>query len=73
MEEVQPHLSAARRRKVKELQAELATSKKVPEDLQSVDLAKAVKVSRIDQVLLAVNRSMLSFNGCQEPILRLLN
>jgi hypothetical protein len=50
MDEVLPHLSLARRRKVEELQAELASSKKVPEDLQSVDSTKAVKISRVDQV-----------------------
>ena len=50
MDEVLPHLSVARRRKVEELQAELAASKKLPEDSQSVDSAKAVKVSRVDQV-----------------------
>ena len=50
MDEVLPHLSVARRRKVEELQAELAASKKLPEDSQSVDSAKAAKVSRVDQV-----------------------
>jgi hypothetical protein len=50
MDEVMPHLSAARKRKVEELQAELASSKKIHDDLQSVDSAKAVKVSRVDQV-----------------------
>ena len=50
MDEVMPHLSVARRRKVEELQAELASSKRHPEDTQSVDSTKAVKVSRIDQV-----------------------
>jgi hypothetical protein len=52
MDEVLPHLSLARRRKVEELQAELASSKKVPEDLQSVDSTKAVKISRVDQVFI---------------------
>jgi hypothetical protein len=50
MDEVMPHLSVARRRKVEELQAELSASRKAPEDTQSVDSAKAVKMSRIDQV-----------------------
>ena len=52
IDEVVPKLSAARRRRVEELQVELASTKKVPEDLQSVDSTKAVKVSRIDQVFL---------------------
>ena len=50
MDEVLPHLSVARRRKVEEVSAELAASRKLPEDSQSVDSAKAVKVSRVDQV-----------------------
>ena len=50
MDEVMPHLSAARKRKVEEIQTELATSKAIHDDLQSVDSSKAVKVSRVDQV-----------------------
>jgi hypothetical protein len=68
MDEVMPHLSAARKRKVEELQAELASSKKIHDDLQSVDSAKPVKVSRVDQVRLKANIEnlvSLSKNSCQ--------
>ena len=67
MDEVMPHLSAARKRKVEELQAELASSKKIHDDLQSVDSAKVVKVSRVDQVRLKANienLESLSKNSC---------